>query len=62
MKKRPPCRDCIMRVVGCHSWCPVWLRWKRMHDEMTHDAHEEKRHAEEFARRKRYYFKYLPKK
>lgn len=33
-----------------------------MHDEMIHDAHEEKQHAEEFARRKRYYFKYLPKK
>lgn len=26
--KKPPCKDCTERTVGCHSKCEKYIEWK----------------------------------
>jgi len=37
-----PCDGCEDdREVGCHSWCPKYIRWKKKMDKANKKRHED---------------------
>ena len=30
--RKPPCKGCPRRFLGCHSICPQYCVWKKEHD------------------------------
>ena len=44
MKRKAPCRDCEIRLIGCHAYCEQYKEWKMEQDERNR-AREERQRA-----------------
>lgn len=38
--KKPPCKDCTEREVGCHSKCKKYIEWKKREDLLKEEKRE----------------------
>jgi hypothetical protein len=38
--KKPPCKDCTEREVGCHSKCQRFIEWKKREDLLKEEKRE----------------------
>ena len=38
--KKPPCKDCTDRTIGCHANCQNYLEWKKREDLLKAEKRE----------------------
>lgn len=47
---KSPCKDCMKRADGCHSFCPEYLKFRAFRDSIN------KKHLAEDGAKPRYWF------